>query len=79
MKSISVDKKCAVPSTCATSPEVIRSILEKCKGCSKCARNCPVGAITGKIKSPYVIDSGKMYQMWSMFRELVPLVRVYTE
>mgnify|MGYP004600624095 FL=1 len=29
---------------------------EKCKGCSKCARNCPVNAISGKIKSPYVID-----------------------
>lgn len=30
-----------------------------CKGCSKCARNCPVGAISGQIKSPYVIDSQK--------------------
>lgn len=30
-----------------------------CKGCSKCARNCPVGAITGQIKSPFVIDSAK--------------------
>ena len=31
----------------------------KCKGCSKCARNCPVNAISGKIKSPYVIDQDK--------------------
>ena len=32
---------------------------DKCKGCSKCARNCPVGAITGQIKSPYTIDPSK--------------------
>ncbi|MBE6863783.1 MAG: NADH-quinone oxidoreductase subunit NuoF [Ruminococcus flavefaciens] len=32
---------------------------EKCKGCSKCARNCPVNAIDGKIKTPYVIDQDK--------------------
>ena len=32
---------------------------EKCKGCSKCARNCPVEAITGKLKSPYTIDASK--------------------
>ena len=30
-----------------------------CKGCSKCARNCPVGAISGKIKEPFTIDSAK--------------------
>ncbi len=30
-----------------------------CKGCSKCARNCPVGAITGQIKSPFVIEGAK--------------------
>ena len=30
-----------------------------CKGCSKCARNCPVNAITGEIKKPYVIDQKK--------------------
>ncbi len=32
---------------------------EKCKGCSKCSRVCPVGAISGKIKEPFVIDSSK--------------------
>ena len=32
---------------------------EKCIGCSKCARNCPVEAISGTIKKPFVIDNQK--------------------
>ena len=28
----------------------------KCKGCSKCARNCPASATHGTLKSPYTID-----------------------
>ncbi|WP_010250211.1 NADH-quinone oxidoreductase subunit NuoF [Acetivibrio cellulolyticus] len=30
-----------------------------CKGCSKCSRICPVNAISGKVKEPYVIDQSK--------------------
>lgn len=32
---------------------------ELCRGCSKCARNCPVDAISGEIKSPFTIDTSK--------------------
>ncbi|PHV72248.1 NADH-quinone oxidoreductase subunit NuoF [Sporanaerobium hydrogeniformans] len=30
-----------------------------CKGCSKCSRLCPVDAIHGKVKEPFVIDPNK--------------------
>jgi NADH-quinone oxidoreductase subunit F/NADP-reducing hydrogenase subunit HndC len=32
---------------------------EKCKGCTLCARNCPVKAISGTVKQPHVIDTTK--------------------
>ena len=31
----------------------------KCKGCTLCARNCPVGAISGKVREAHVIDAKK--------------------
>ena len=34
-------------------------IADKCKGCTLCARNCPVNAISGKVREPHVIDVTK--------------------
>ena len=34
-------------------------IPAKCKGCTLCARNCPVGAISGTVKQPHIIDQDK--------------------
>lgn len=49
-----VEKKCKTHTCSALRRFVISP--ELCKGCSKCARNCPVGAISGKIKEPFTID-----------------------
>ena len=50
-----VDKKCRAKTCGALRKYVINPDL--CKGCSKCAKNCPVNAISGKVKNPYTIDS----------------------
>lgn len=49
-----VDKKCPAGQCKALINYQIDSSL--CKGCTKCARMCPVGAISGSVKEPHVID-----------------------
>lgn len=51
------DKKC--PAGACQKLKTIVIDPELCKGCSKCARNCPVNAISGEIKKPFVIDQSK--------------------
>jgi NADH-quinone oxidoreductase subunit F len=52
-----VEKRCPAGVCQAFKKIVIEK--ELCKGCSKCARQCPVNAIEGKIKETYVIDQDK--------------------
>ncbi len=52
-----VDKKC--PTHVCTKLKRIYIDADRCKGCSKCARQCPVLAISGVIKQPFRIDPDK--------------------
>ncbi|MBO7298989.1 MAG: NADH-quinone oxidoreductase subunit NuoF [Kiritimatiellae bacterium] len=50
------DKKC--PAGTCTKLYTL-TITDACKGCTKCARFCPVDAIVGKVKEKHVIDPAK--------------------
>lgn len=49
-----VDKKCPA-GVCQDLLEY--HITDDCIGCTKCARNCPVSCIEGKVKEKHVIDT----------------------
>ena len=51
------DKVCPAGVCKALAKYVIDPV--KCKGCSLCSRQCPAGAISGKIKEPFVINQDK--------------------
>ncbi len=60
------DKKCPA-GECSDLIEYF-ILADKCRGCTLCARNCPVNAITGEVKKPHEINQdicikcGKCYQ-----------------
>jgi len=51
------DKKCPAGVCKALVHYVI--LEDKCKGCTLCAKKCPVGAISGELKKPHSIDISK--------------------
>lgn len=52
-----VDKKC--PAGQCKALINLQIDPELCKGCTKCARLCPVSAISGELKKPHTIDVSK--------------------
>ena len=57
-----VDKHCPY---CNAAPKVLKIDPDKCKGCTKCAKNCPVEAISGQVKKPHVIDTTKCVKCYA--------------
>ena len=52
-----VEKRC--PAGVCKNLVQIKIVPDKCKGCTLCARNCPVNAISGKVKEVHEIDQDK--------------------
>ncbi len=51
-----VDKHCPI---CNGRKRRLEIKPDLCKGCGKCARNCPMDAISGQLRMPYTIDNEK--------------------
>ncbi len=51
------DHRC--PAGVCKALTTFRINADACKGCTACARACPVGAVSGSVKNPHVIDQTK--------------------
>lgn len=51
------DKKC--PAGVCKKLLQYSIVADKCRGCTACARVCPTGAISGKVKETHTIDTSK--------------------
>ena len=52
-----IEKRCPA----GVCKRLVRFVIEedKCKGCTACARACPVNAISGEVRKPHQIDTRK--------------------
>ncbi|MDD4698762.1 MAG: NADH-quinone oxidoreductase subunit NuoF [Oscillospiraceae bacterium] len=62
-----VDKKC--PAGVCKSLLSFEIDADNCKGCTACARACPVGAISGSVKNVHVIDKVKCIKCGACFEK----------
>ena len=51
------DRKC--PAGVCKALLSYKILEDKCKGCTLCAKNCPVNAISGTVRQPHTIDHDK--------------------
>ena len=51
-----VDHHCPICNKEKPHPTIV---ADKCKGCGKCRKNCPMEAISGEVRKPHVIDADK--------------------
>ena len=51
-----VDKHCPY---CNGKKKKVVIHADKCKGCGKCKRNCPMEAISGEVRQPHSVDTAK--------------------
>ncbi|MDY4104774.1 MAG: NADH-quinone oxidoreductase subunit NuoF [Oscillospiraceae bacterium] len=73
-----VDKRCSAGVCQKLSQKAFVIDPEKCIGCTKCARNCPVEAITGKVKTAHQIDTTKCIQCGTC-KDNCPVGAIYVD
>ncbi len=60
-----VEKRCPAHACAALLQYEIDA--EKCRGCTACARKCPVGAIAGNVRQPHTIDKNQCIRCGACF------------
>jgi NADH-quinone oxidoreductase subunit F len=61
------DKVCPAGACAALTDYAVDPV--KCKGCGRCVKVCSVGAVTGKLKEPHVIDASLCIRCGACFEE----------
>lgn len=70
------DKKCPAKVCSALIHYIVDE--NKCIGCTKCARDCPVQAIEGEVKKPHIIHDEKCVRC-GLCKKACPVSAIYIE